>query len=816
MAIIYSYTQETNPQPSDLLFGTDVGSPDKATKSFSIQNIVNLVQDLVPGGGTVTSINTNATNYITMSGGPITSSGTLTASLSATGTASATTFLRGDNVWSTPPAAANTTYTLTGAQSGFNSNIRLTGSDGSQTILSLIAGPNIQLTNNGSSNITIGVTGLPEGTVTSVTAGGGLYISAGLATVNPTLSVDLTGLGNYINYGKSQTTAISDDFIAFNQSSTSNVKTTTLGSITPSALALVKSYIDAGDIGDVRNNTDTYTNVASVDQIVSLSDAEYTALVNKNANTLYVVVTPAVEYTTTLAFTNNINGTEFTIEGDQAGLAKTGIAGASYAYNSTVKANDGFYFSTPASITNASGLFSADETVYTILSGALSAVAQPTITATLAVSTAGVQGTQFTLGGNQTGYYVSGPGPSLDITGEFNTTITANNGYVFTSPPVINNATGTINSSQTVVTTISGVIEQASQNTVTVTANVAENFTGAYASQASAPVSPTSYSGNGSVSYDFTVTPTVNTGYYFVNTPVITGDLIGSSTTTRTADIFVSAQVEQIQTEAIVNLVINNQIDGVAKNTGYTITTTPTGTQQIGSVEPNGFNWAWAVAVDLLPNYVWAGGIAPSVFGNTGTATVAGEQNATVTIDGATCVAAVSDVTANLQITYNVTSPSPTAWTPTGWPSGSNQTGAPGFTYNFNNPPGTPSIEAVPGYLVTVLPTITGDPLSASISTNTQVGITLTATVEAPANCTEFFTSPNGYGAASTACGSMDWSARRRHNGANPDPDEGDIIYTTGTCATPFNGAGLWYTVLGDTSVIRIQGDGSVTAKNIC
>lgn len=814
MAIIYSYTQETNPQPSDLLFGTDVGSPDKATKSFSIQSIVNLVQDLVPGGGTVTSINTNATNYITMSGGPITSSGTLTASLSATGTASANTFLRGDNVWSTPPAAANTTYTLTGAQSGFNSNIRLTGSDGSQTILSLIAGPNIQLTNNGSSNITIGVTGLPEGTVTSVTAGGGLYISAGLATVNPVLAVDLTGLNNYIKIGQSQTTAISDDFIAFNQSSSTNVKTTTLGAITPTALSLVKSYIDAGDLGDVKNNTDTFTDTGAVEQIVSLSGPEYAALATKNANTLYVVVAAASQYMTTLAFTNNINGTEFTIEGDQAGLEKIGIAGASYAYNSTVKANDGFYFSTPASITNASGLFTADQTVYTILSGTISDVAQPTITATLAVSTAGVQGTQFTLGGNQTGYSVSGPAP-LDITGLFNTTITASTGYVFTSPPVISNATGTINGSQTVVTTISGVIEQASQNTVTVTANIAENFTGAYASQASATPSIAAFSGNNSVVYDFTVTPVVNTGYYFVNPPVITGDLIGSSNTTRTADIFVSAQVEQIQTEAIVNLVINNQIGGVAKNTGYTITTTPTNTQQIGSVEPNGFNWAWEVDVELLPNYVWAGGIAPSVFGNTGTAIVAGEQNAPVTIDGATCVAAVSDVIANLQITYNVTSPSPTAWTPTGWSSGSNQTGAPGFTYNFNNPPGTPSIEAVSGYVVTGL-TITGDPLSASISTNTQVDITLTATVEALGNCKEFFTSVSGVATSSTACGSMDWSARRRHNGANADPEIGDIIYTTGTCTTPFNGLALWYTVLADTSVIRIQNDGSVTAKEIC
>tara|TARA_R110002167_G_scaffold90719_3_gene244265 strand:- start:3984 stop:5204 length:1221 start_codon:yes stop_codon:yes gene_type:complete len=49
--------------------------------------------------GTVTSVSTINSTFISGTGGPITTSGSLTYDLSATGTADATTFLRGDNTW---------------------------------------------------------------------------------------------------------------------------------------------------------------------------------------------------------------------------------------------------------------------------------------------------------------------------------------------------------------------------------------------------------------------------------------------------------------------------------------------------------------------------------------------------------------------------------------------------------------------------------------------------------------------------------------------------------------------------------------------
>ena len=62
--------------------------------------------------GTVTSVGTANSTFISGSG-TVTSSGNLTYSLSATGTASSSTYLRGDNTWATVPAGYNG-FTLQG------------------------------------------------------------------------------------------------------------------------------------------------------------------------------------------------------------------------------------------------------------------------------------------------------------------------------------------------------------------------------------------------------------------------------------------------------------------------------------------------------------------------------------------------------------------------------------------------------------------------------------------------------------------------------------------------------------------------------
>jgi len=76
MAIIYSYPQETNPQPTDLLIGTSTvtvdGKQSNVTRSYSMQTITDYIKTL--GGVGVQSITFNAP----LTGGTITNTGTVT------------------------------------------------------------------------------------------------------------------------------------------------------------------------------------------------------------------------------------------------------------------------------------------------------------------------------------------------------------------------------------------------------------------------------------------------------------------------------------------------------------------------------------------------------------------------------------------------------------------------------------------------------------------------------------------------------------------------------------------------------------------
>ena len=731
MAIIYSYEQEANPHFSDLLLGTDVSAVGKPTKSFSIQSIVDLVQSVIPGGGTVTSVATNDTSFISMGGGPILTSGTLTASLSATGVPSVNTFLRGDNTWSTIPASPNTLYTLSSSLVGTNVNINLDGTDSTKTVVSLAAGPNISLTDNGSNRITIGVTNLPAGTVTSVTTGKGLEIQSGTATKDPKLAIDITGSNNYIKISEDQTTAFAEDIIAFNQNSSTNVKTTKFGEITPTSLTLIKNYIDAGDAGDITNTTDNYETTASVKNVVTLTSAEYTALAQKDANTMYIIAGAQPTYTTTLAFTNNIVGTEYTIIGDQAGLQKTGPVNSSYAYNTTVSPNEGYYFSVPASITNASGLFTADETVNTILSGTVSAIADPGVTATLALQIApsmGVEGVEYTLGGNVSGNTVTGSSP-LDYS--FNTIVNVTPGYTAITPVVVNNASsardGQLNANETVITYITGAIEKDPGAEVTVTADIIENFTGAHPNEATVVVTPLSFGGDSPVSYDFNVSVVANEGYYFVEPPVITGDLTGTSEVTRDAVINVSGQIEQVSNTAVVNLEITNTIDGPSN--GYTVTTVPSSLQLIGEVP---FAYNFNTTVTLNEGFEWVSGVPPTINNAAGTTSVIGEQTVTTTISNAQVAETTQLVEATLNVDYVITGDA--VWSPAGDLTGTIQSGLPPFQYNWNNTTEFPNRKPTividqPGYGFSVAPYTVPSSIADQIVEDTTVNVTVYATI---------------------------------------------------------------------------------------
>ena len=143
--------------------------------------------------GTVTSVATANSTFISGSGGPITSTGSLTYSLSATGTPSASTYLRGDNTWATL-AAGYAGWTLAGtlgtnqaiasnevvtfrAGSGISTKAAVDGANAELTIintgvLALTAGTNVSITGT-NTNLTINSTDQFQGTVTSITLAAG-------------------------------------------------------------------------------------------------------------------------------------------------------------------------------------------------------------------------------------------------------------------------------------------------------------------------------------------------------------------------------------------------------------------------------------------------------------------------------------------------------------------------------------------------------------------------------------------------------------------------------------------------------------------
>mgnify|MGYP000053004541 CR=1 FL=1 len=707
MSIIYSYPT-SQPTVDDLLIGTDVND-ENATKSFTVQSLVSLI-NAAAGSGTVTSVQIATDAFLSATGGPITDAGVITMGLTATGTPSTATFLRGDNQWVTPTVSAgisvfnegisitndmssvnfvgngvssssdsfgNVTVSIVGATSTVDTVSAGTGIGVNQTtgdiivsntgVTSIIAGTNVTLAGTGTGQVTINASGGTNG-VTIVQPGSGLVLESGTTTSNPTIGIDYTGADTYITV-PSSATITSTDSINF-QDGTTGVSKTTLADIPVTALTLVNTAITDSVADVVKNNTDTYTSLGDVDQVITLTDAEYTAIATKDGNTLYLTTTTGVtNYTKTLAVdSTGITGTQYVLTGDQIGTTKTGASGSNYAFSTGISLTSGYQWASGApTISNAAGVFSSTGTVTTNLgTGTIQAIPAGSGTATVTIvdsltkENGAVSGTNYQI--------VAGTNP---LTGTAPFTYTSSNFGVAASiiglaaeweivSPVYTYSptSGTVASGQTapVTCTVTGTVRK---KTYTLTYNITDSNTGGtintdYTISNSTTGQP--FTG-GVAPLSQTMTAVYNTAYNFsTNYTNVSG--AGTSTTVNsrtlanpitgniTADVTLSNTIVSTtgSTSGTAALTTTNQItspDGTGTGTGYTAQAQ----YSIGSGSTNWINYTGVITqtVGTVVNFQYTFNISPGYTAQTGPTFSAitpititsGAQTATTTLSGA-------------------------------------------------------------------------------------------------------------------------------------------------------------------------------------
>ena len=505
MSIIYSYPT-IQPTVDDLLIGTDT-SDDNATKSFTVQSLVSLI-NAAAGSGTVTSVQIATDSFLSATGGPITDAGTITMGLTATGTPSATTFLRGDNQWVVPTVTSgigifssgalvtndlasanfsgagvqlssdvsgNISILIPGANNAVESiiqgnGISINSSTGDVTITNagitgLVQGNGISISTTAAGVSTIGVTGQTSGTVVSVAAGDGLEITNNDTTVSPIIALDYDGADTYITNPSTGDPQATDNF-AF-QKGTSGVRQGTFDTLPVASLTAVKSYIDTQDNKSVQHDTDTYSSIPTATKVITLTSAEYTAIGagNYDASTIYLTTASAapqntVNFTIDTAAINATGSCGFTqattVNGTSVSpIAVTGAVGSSYTVETTITP-------TGTSCTLSGG--SAAQT----LTGTIPSTPTPAaVTQTLAARTISAPAPPGNvndtltiidnISGSASGYTITsnsplnGPQGTSFNTSAFGLTATSNANYAFTSGPSVsyNQSTSTYGSNTT-------------------------------------------------------------------------------------------------------------------------------------------------------------------------------------------------------------------------------------------------------------------------------------------------------------------------------------------------------------------------------
>ena len=486
MSIIYSYPT-SQPTVDDLLIGTDVAD-DNATKSFTVQSLVSLI-NAQAGSGTLTSTTISTDAFLTAVGNPTGPAVAYTIGLSALGTPSSTTFLRGDNKWVTPTVtsgisvlgqSASPPITTDLSQLNFTGAGVVTSSSGSGGVQVNIAGlanvvetivasngisvssptGNVIISNTGITGLvngngisisttaaglsTISVIGQTIGTVTSAAPGPGLSLISGTTTVNPVIGLDYTGADTYITE-PAVAVPLAVDLIPFHSIAGDTVNKVAFGDIQASTLALLNTALTTSDANNVKNNTDTYTTVPITANVITLLDSEYTALAVKDATTLYLTTSTApttgtVQFTIVDTGISAGSGCGFSTPvttcnpafTDGTNLTNVAI-GTTYTLTTVVTAsgaNCTFSNGSSTSTQVLNGTVTSGTTQVTqSLTGSISAPAAPgTVTDILNATTTGISGSQYTTNAPRS---LSGTQGDSFSTSGFGYTATANAGYEF-------------------------------------------------------------------------------------------------------------------------------------------------------------------------------------------------------------------------------------------------------------------------------------------------------------------------------------------------------------------------------------------------
>ena len=493
MSIIYSYPT-TQPTLDDLLIGTDVGD-DNATKSFSVQSLVSLI-NASQNNGIITDVTISTSDiFITANKTSVIGDPAIayTLGLAATGTPSATTFLRGDNKWVVPTVSAgigvfNNSNTVTTDVSSFNftgagvvpssdaqGNVTLSIPGAINAVESIIASTGIGLSSE-TGNVIVtntGITSLIEGggiaiatdvngqatltvatqsgTVTNVGAGDGLVITNSDAA-SPIIALDYIGADTYITQ-PTVAVPLAADLMPFHSVAGNTVNKVAFGDIQASTLALVNTSITAANADAITNTYDKSQQAASPNnrtvgavpatQIVTCSAAEYTAMDSAGElvdSFIYLTTASAAPQNTvnftinsgTISASGGCSVTTSTTVNNNAVLTVTGAVGSSYTVRTTITASgSGCVFSgtNPQILT---GTIPAGSTaaVTQNLTGSVSVPAPPgNVNDTLSITN--------NIGGPGSGYTITsnsplnGPQGTSFSTSAFGLTATANTGYEF-------------------------------------------------------------------------------------------------------------------------------------------------------------------------------------------------------------------------------------------------------------------------------------------------------------------------------------------------------------------------------------------------